>query len=487
MAPASRPAAGHGLASLPSSRSFFPSALDLGQPTPVGNAVGQSITGSQLAVDYYGGNISPRGSFVPPMAPPLMASPQTAMSGMVDPRFEDPFSVHIMPGAPEVAPVSLGPGSACAPPPGHICAGDGRVDVERLRQLGCGECADCGKRNPDWASITFGTVICTECAAVHNAMVKKRRATDASMFSHLWGEQAGNVSEVRPLLADAWTSEEAFHFWSKGGNGKVNAALAKRARMLAPIPPPDTPRADIDSHIARKYGGQLPKGRIPPIQPQGFFEGAPSAVAPGGQRSAGTHAAGPPMPSRVEVCAEPGLVVVEVFSFDLAGERAEDLRGLLNPMPLSLTACLCVGRAVADPTKASKAAKAVFDPPARRELPWDLQEAWLWCRLEDDNIITGSRLAAVCCVDMLSVVAMAPNSTQSSADVVAELYARDEDEEHHVVNRVAELQGPHGTPGPHGPLGRHSTKEREDWNFLCYGLRCGTIHMRVTLVNTRGH
>jgi len=469
--------------------------VDLGPPVPVGNGVGSGVAMSQQAVDNYGGgSYSPRGgshSYVPPLAPSPMVNPQVGanswpMSNLVDPRFEDPFSVHVMPGAPDAAQVPP-PGSACAPPPGHMCAGDGRMDVEeRLRRLGCGECADCGKRNPDWASITFGTVICAECAAVHNAMVKKRRATDASMFSHLWGEQGDSISEVRPLREEAWTNEEVFYFQSKGGNGKVNAELAKRARMLAPMPPPDTLRADIDKHIARKYGGQLPKGRIPPLQQQRYVKGAPPPSSMVQARGGNTSPL-PPTPSRASRTPEPGLVVVEVFGFDLAEERAEDLRGLLNPMPLSLTACLCIGRALADPTKASKATKAVFDPPARRELPWDLQEAWLWCRLEDDNIITGSRLAAVTCIDMLAVVAMSPEASQSSADVVAELYAWDEDEDHPVLNRAPELTGVHGSPGAHGPLGRHTTKEREDWNFLFHGLRCGSIHLRVTLVSNRGH
>jgi hypothetical protein len=29
------------------------------------------------------------------------------------------------------------------------------------------KCADCGMKNPQWASVSFGTVFCLECSGVH--------------------------------------------------------------------------------------------------------------------------------------------------------------------------------------------------------------------------------------------------------------------------------------------------------------------------------
>ena len=32
---------------------------------------------------------------------------------------------------------------------------------------GNNQCIDCGMKNPQWASVSFGTVFCLECSGVH--------------------------------------------------------------------------------------------------------------------------------------------------------------------------------------------------------------------------------------------------------------------------------------------------------------------------------
>ena len=32
---------------------------------------------------------------------------------------------------------------------------------------GNNQCVDCGMKNPDWASVSFGTIFCLECSGVH--------------------------------------------------------------------------------------------------------------------------------------------------------------------------------------------------------------------------------------------------------------------------------------------------------------------------------
>jgi len=34
------------------------------------------------------------------------------------------------------------------------------------------KCADCGMKNPQWASVSFGTVFCLECSGVHRYVIE---------------------------------------------------------------------------------------------------------------------------------------------------------------------------------------------------------------------------------------------------------------------------------------------------------------------------
>lgn len=57
--------------------------------------------------------------------------------------------------------------------------------LELLKVPGNGECADCGRKDPEWASYNLGVFLCTECAGIHR-----------SLGSH--------VSRVRSLRLDKW-------------------------------------------------------------------------------------------------------------------------------------------------------------------------------------------------------------------------------------------------------------------------------------------
>lgn len=84
---------------------------------------------------------------------------------------------------------------------------------ERLGRLqsvpGNGACADCGRRGPDWASVTFGVLLCIHCAGVHRGL-----------GSHL--------SRIRSLVFDDWSSahdQVLLHLLQQLGNHAVNALL----------------------------------------------------------------------------------------------------------------------------------------------------------------------------------------------------------------------------------------------------------------------
>lgn len=99
-----------------------------------------------------------------------------------------------------------------------------------------------------------------------------------------------------------------------------------------------------------------------------------------------------------------GLVIVEVISVDIGVERAKDLR-MLGPLFLSLSMSLSLGPLTAERTSAQRGSEKVsWIPPERRELLWDAEERWLWCRVFDGGDFTGyTQLAGEGRIDLLAM------------------------------------------------------------------------------------
>lgn len=58
-----------------------------------------------------------------------------------------------------------------------------------LRQPGNSTCADCGARNPSWASWNLGVFLCMRCASIHRKL-------------------GTHISKVKSLSMDKWTTEQ---------------------------------------------------------------------------------------------------------------------------------------------------------------------------------------------------------------------------------------------------------------------------------------
>ncbi|KAI5779525.1 hypothetical protein EDC01DRAFT_670512 [Geopyxis carbonaria] len=88
-------------------------------------------------------------------------------------------------------------------------------------------CADCGTRNPGWASWSLGIFLCIRCASLHRKL-------------------GTHVSKVKSITMDSWSNDQVENM-RKNGNTKSNA-------HFNPDPakhPPPLSSEDTDSHLER--------------------------------------------------------------------------------------------------------------------------------------------------------------------------------------------------------------------------------------------
>ena len=114
-------------------------------------------------------------------------------------------------------------------------------------------CADCAARLPEWASMTFGVLICDECSGVHR-----------QLGTHL--------SRVRSLSIDMWHPEQYFVF-KQFGNAFANPiwesgmSSDKAAKRLGgQKPAPNCSREDRDGFVRAKY---VEKRWLAPLETRG--------------------------------------------------------------------------------------------------------------------------------------------------------------------------------------------------------------------------
>eukprot|EP01102_Stenamoeba_stenopodia_P017968 TRINITY_DN6522_c0_g1_i1.p1 TRINITY_DN6522_c0_g1~~TRINITY_DN6522_c0_g1_i1.p1 ORF type:complete len:844 (+),score=206.31 TRINITY_DN6522_c0_g1_i1:128-2659(+) len=104
-------------------------------------------------------------------------------------------------------------------------------------------CADCNWKDPDWASINLGVLVCLECSGVHR-----------SLGTH--------ITKVRSLNLDKLDAELVL-FMKELGNEKVNKILEANVGSEHSKPTPETERALRERWIQNKYRNKL---FLPPLK-----------------------------------------------------------------------------------------------------------------------------------------------------------------------------------------------------------------------------
>jgi len=94
-------------------------------------------------------------------------------------------------------------------------------------------CADCGSKNPDWASINLGVIICYECSGVHR-----------SLGTH--------ISKVRSLTLDRW-EPQIFQLMKFIGNENTNRIYEANLPPDFVKIPPNADRTTREDFIFAKY------------------------------------------------------------------------------------------------------------------------------------------------------------------------------------------------------------------------------------------
>ncbi|MCJ1397078.1 hypothetical protein MMC11_000270 [Xylographa trunciseda] len=101
-------------------------------------------------------------------------------------------------------------------------------------------CADCGARNPGWASWSLGIFLCMRCAALHRKL-------------------GTHISKVKSLSMDSWSNEQVDSMKSRGNSTSNHIYNPKNTQPSVPLDVDEVDSA-MEKFIRQKYDQQVFSG-----------------------------------------------------------------------------------------------------------------------------------------------------------------------------------------------------------------------------------